>query len=94
VPYDVLCIGFTNKMLAFSQLRGERGMTYRAGHPISIDADERAHLIEVYISKLGLLYHLGIEAAPKFHHQQQHVVVGSAGKKNLSCIQFVKCAAY
>lgn len=61
-------------------------MTYRAGYPISIDADERAHLIEVYVSKLGLLYHFGIEPTPKLHHQQQHMVVGSAGKKDLSCV--------
>jgi len=61
-------------------------MAYRACDPISINADESAHLVEVYVSKLGLLYHFGIEPAPKFHHQQQHMVVGSAGKKDFSCV--------
>jgi hypothetical protein len=61
-------------------------MTYRTRHSIFINADERAHLVEVHVSKLRLLDHLGIESASKLHHQQQHMVVGSAGKKNLSCI--------
>jgi len=78
----------------FSQLRGEKEITYRASYPISIDADERAHLVEVYVSKLRLLDHFGIEPASKFHHQQQHMVVGTTGKEDLSCIQFVECAAY
>lgn len=86
--------GFTNKMVAFSQLRGEREETYRAGHPILINADECAHFIEVHVSKLGLFDHLGIEPASKFHHQQQHMVIGSARKEDLSCIQLVKGATY
>jgi len=69
-------------------------MTYRAGYSIPIDADECAHLVEVYIPKLGLLDHLGIEPASKFHHQQQHMVIGSTGKEDLSCIQFIKGATY
>ena len=78
----------------FSQLHGEKEMAYRAGYPISIDTDESAHLVEVHVSKLCLLDHLGIEPAPKFHHQQQHMIIGSARKKDLSCIQFVKRAAH
>lgn len=69
-------------------------MTHRAGDTISIDADERAHLVEVHGSKLCLLDHLGIEPSPKFHHQQQHMVIGSTRKEDLSCIKFVECATY
>lgn len=69
-------------------------MTYGAGYSISIDVDESAHLVEVHVSKLRLLDHLGIKPTSKFHHQQQHMVIGSSGKKDLSCVQFVKCAAY
>lgn len=69
-------------------------MTYRASHPISVDADESAHLVEVHVSKLRLLDHFGIEPTSKFHHQQQHMVIGSTGKKDLSCIQLVERAAY
>lgn len=75
-----------NEMVAASQLRGEKEMTYRASYPIFFDADERAHLVEVYVSKLRLFYHLGIETASKFHHQQQHMVIGSARKEDLSSI--------
>ena len=67
-------------------------MTYRASDAIFIDVDERAHLIEVYVSKLRLFDHLGIEPASKFHHQQQHMVIGSTREEDLSCIQFVKRA--
>jgi len=58
-------------------------MTYRAGYPIFVDANERAHLVEVHVSKLRLLDHFGVEPSPKFHHQQQHMVVGSTRKKYL-----------
>ena len=78
--------GFTDKMLAFSQLRGEKGMTYRTGHSIFVDTDEGAHLIEVHVSELRLLNHFGVESTPKLHHQQQHMVVGSTGKKDLSSV--------
>jgi hypothetical protein len=61
-------------------------MAYRAGYPILIDADKCAHLVEVHVSELRLLNHLGIEAASEFHHQQQHMVIGSTGKEDLSCI--------
>jgi hypothetical protein len=73
-------------MLTFSHLRGGKEMAYRAGYTILIDADERAHLVEVYVSKLRLLNHLGIEPASEFHHQQQHMVIGSTRKEDLSCV--------
>ena len=69
-------------------------MTYRTGHLIAIDTDESAHLVEVHVPKPRLLDHFGIEPTPKLHHQQQHVIIGSARKKNLSRIQLVKRAAY
>lgn len=69
-------------------------MTHRAGYPISLNADEPTHLVKVHISKLGFLDHLGVEPSPKFHHQEQHMVIGSTREKDLSCVQFVECAAY
>jgi hypothetical protein len=69
------------------------GMTHRSGDPVSIDADECAHLVEVHGPKLGLLDYLSIEPSPKFHHQQQHIVIGSTREEDLSCIKFVECAA-
>lgn len=50
-------------------------MTYRAGNPIPINANERAHLVKVQVPKLCLFDHLSIEPTPKFHHQQQHMVI-------------------
>jgi len=69
-------------------------VTHRSSYPIPIDTDESAHLVKVDVSELRLLDHLGIEPASEFHHQQQHMVIGPAGEKDLSCIQFVKRAAY
>ena len=61
--YYELAVGF------FSQLRGEKETTYRSGYPISVNADESPHLVEVHVSKLRLLNHLGVEPASEFHHQ-------------------------
>lgn len=69
-------------------------MTYRASYTISIDADESAHLVKVNVSKLRLLDELGVEPTSEFHHQQQHMIIGSTRKKDFSCIQFIKRAPY
>ena len=69
-------------------------MAYRAGHSIALDVDECTHLVKVHVSKLGFLDYLGIEPSPKFHHQEQHMVIGSTRKEYLPCVQLVECAAY
>jgi hypothetical protein len=94
VPHYVLSNRVYESDVGFLSAPRRKEITYRTSHLVSIDADESAHLVEVHVSKPRLLDHLRIEPTPKFRHQQQHVIVRSAWKKDLSCIQLVKRAAY
>lgn len=47
---------------------------------ILLNTPESTSVVKVHVTKLGLLDHLRVEPPLELHHQQQHLIVRSAGK--------------
>lgn len=50
------------------------------------------HLIEKHVTEFSFLDHFRVEPTLEFHHQEQHMIVGSTWEEDLARVELVKGA--
>jgi hypothetical protein len=59
---------------------------------VDLDRNKVVTLVKVHRPKLAFLDKPVRNLALEFHHMEQHLIVGAAGKEDLARIQLVECA--